>query len=82
MLISFSSSAIEDAISSNKFVILLDQWKRYIHYKGKIYKNFNSIFYVNTKSQLKKTLEKIHLKKKKLKNCKIHNNLKKILKRY
>ncbi len=76
LLISFSSSAIEDAISSNRFVILLDQWKRYIHYKGKIYKNFNSIFYVNTKSQLKKTLEKIHFEKKKLKNCKIHNNLK------
>ena len=35
LLISFSSSAIEDAISSNRFVILFDQWKRYLHFKGK-----------------------------------------------
>ena len=76
LLISFSSSAIEDAISSNRFVILFDQWKRYLHFKGKIFDNFNSIFYVNTKSQLKKVIKKIYFEKKELKNHKISNNLK------
>ena len=76
LLISFSSSAIEDAISSNRFVILFDQWKRYLHFKGKIFDNFNSIFYVNTKSQLKKVIKKIYFEKEELKNHKISNNLK------
>ena len=70
LLISFSSSAIEDAISSNRFVILFDQWKRYLHFKGKIFDNFNSIFYVNTKSQLKKAIKKIYFEKEELKNHK------------
>ena len=76
LLISFSSSAIEDAISSNRFVILFDQWKRYLHFKGKIFDNFNSIFYVTTKSQLKKVIKKNYFKKKELKNHKISINLK------
>ena len=82
-LISFSSTAIEDAVSSNRFVVLLDQWKRYRHFKGNIYKNFNSIFYVNNKLQLTKTIERLLKQKMKfnffINPNNVKHNFKKIL---
>ena len=57
MLISFSSTAIEDAIASNRYVILLDQWKRYQHFKPSTEKEKNKIYYVNTEEELNKLID-------------------------
>ncbi len=77
VVISYSSTSIEDAIASNRFVILLDQWKRYRHYRGTIYKNFNTIYYVNTESELNATLKNLSKRKKEFNKYKDQNNLKK-----
>ena len=46
VLISFSSTAIEDAIASNRYVILLDQWKRYQHFKPSTEKEKKKIKFI------------------------------------
>jgi hypothetical protein len=76
VVISYSSTSIEDAIASNRFVVLLDQWKRYRHYRGTIYKNFNTIYYVNTESELNTTLKNLSKRKKEFNKYKNQNNLK------
>ncbi len=82
VIISFSSTAIEDAVASNRFVILLDQWKRYRHFKGNTHKNLSTIFYVNDKLQLTNIIEKLLKKRIKFKFYnspnKIKNNFRKI----
>lgn len=56
--ISFSSSVIEDSLNSRVPVILLDQWKRYIHCKSQD-KEGSAVYYINYQRDLSKTLDKI-----------------------
>lgn len=64
-LISFSSTAIEDALASNRYIILFDQWKRYEHFKIKSKCNVKKIYYVNNKSQLINTIDRVKILKNK-----------------
>jgi len=63
-LISFSSTAIEDALACNRYIILLDQWNRYQHFRPTTEWEKNKIYYVNSKDQLNKLIE--YLRKKKI----------------
>ena len=75
-LISFSSTAIEDALVNNRYVILFDQWKRYIHFKPRSYEEKNIIYYVNSKEELSNVLEELREKKKYKKTKFLVNDLK------
>ena len=61
LTISFSSTAIEDSLYSNRPVILFDQWNRYQHCKSE--KNLNkkdaAIYYVSEKKDLIKCIKTI-----------------------
>ena len=65
MLLTFSSSTIEDALSSKIPVILFDPWKRYKHCKAEKdpKKKNKSLYYVNSEQNLKKTINTIRLNK-------------------
>lgn len=83
VLISFSSTAIEDAIASNRYVILLDQWKRYQHFKPSTEKEKNKIYYVNTEEELNKLIDylrKIKKNKAEFFRNDLQNNYNKVLK--
>ena len=56
--ISFSSTVIEDSISSNIPVILFDNWKRYKHCDSEedIEKKSQPIYYVSNEEKLKKCI--------------------------
>ena len=56
--ISFSSSVIEDSLNSEVPVILMDQWKRYIHCKIK-YDDNSPIYYVDNYESLNQAIKKI-----------------------
>jgi len=74
-LISFSSTAIEDGLACNRYIILLDQWNRYQHFKPTSESEKNKIYYVNSMEQLDKLID--YLKKKKIDENKFFiNNLK------
>ena len=66
ILISFSSSSIEDALTSKIPVILLDPWKRYKHTKAE--QNFKKknqcIYYINKKKNLLSAIKTIKVSKK------------------
>tara|TARA_B100000902_G_scaffold399921_1_gene473651 strand:+ start:5925 stop:7595 length:1671 start_codon:yes stop_codon:yes gene_type:complete len=74
-LISFSSTAIEDALANNRYVILLDQWKRYQHYKPSTEREKKNIYYVNSEDELNKLIDNLN-KKKTIKVNFLKNNLK------
>ena len=59
--ISFSSTAIEDALVSKQPVILFDQWKRYRHCKSELnpLKGNAAIYYINDADNLLLTIETI-----------------------
>ena len=63
ILISFSSSIIEDSLNSNVPVILFDQWNRYNHCdqaeKDFLKKN-SALYYINNKSNLIKCIQTIN----------------------
>ena len=61
ILISYSSTVIEEAICSKIPVILFDQWNRYIHCKSeKNYKKKNRpVYYLNNKKNLLTTINTI-----------------------
>ena len=54
LIISFSSTVIEDALTSNLPVILFDKFKRYRHFKNKKLENIEILNYINKKNDLKK----------------------------
>lgn len=66
LVISFSSSVIEDALYSYKPVILFDQWNRYMHCNSeKNPERLNeAIYYVNKKNNLLKCINTIFKSKK------------------
>jgi len=61
--ISFSSTVIEDSLNSRIPVILLDQWKRYIHCKSNNKSNKKALYYTNTFGDLCESIDKILLSK-------------------
>ena len=63
MVISFSSTVIEDALISNTPVILFDRHKRYRHFKTKNNKNLDILNYVIDKNKLKKIIKKVCISK-------------------
>lgn len=60
LVISFSSTVIEDAILSNSPVILYDRHNRYRHYKSKKFENLDILHYVVKKNVLKKKIHEIY----------------------
>ncbi len=60
LVISFSSTVIEDAILSNLPVILYDRHNRYRHYKSKKFENLDILHYVVQKNILKKKIHEIY----------------------
>ena len=64
MLISFSSSSIEDALSSKIPVILFDPWSRYKHCKSEMKKAKNKcIYYINKDKHLIKAIKAVRQNK-------------------
>jgi hypothetical protein len=57
--VSFSSTAIEDSLNSRIPVILLDQWKRYIHCKSDNKSDKKALYYANTYKDLCDSINKI-----------------------
>lgn len=65
LLISYSSTTIEEALINNKYVILYDKWLRYRHcksYRPKQNVNIKNfpVYYINDKSLLLNSLNQIH----------------------
>ena len=60
VLISYSSTTIEEFLLSRKPVILYDKWKRYNHCINYIDKKNNTINYFNKTSDLRKSIDKIY----------------------
>ena len=60
--ISYSSSAIEDALNSNVPVILFDRWKRYKHLQILKTKKNSAVEYVNNPHYLLKKIKKFKTK--------------------
>ena len=62
--VSFSSSAIEDSLFSKVPVILLDRWKRYLHFKPKKSSKESVLYYTNKKSEFVNAINKVKKRKK------------------
>ena len=62
--VSFSSSAIEDSLFSKVPVILLDRWKRYLHFKPKKSSKESVLYYTNKKSEFVNAINKVKKMKK------------------
>ena len=60
VLISYSSTTIEEFLLSRKPVILYDKWKRYNHCINYIDKKNNTINYFNNSSDINKSIDEIY----------------------